>query len=204
LEFFRRDPNDFPSRLVAMDETWLYRYDPKTKQQCSGGIAAYEAQKIPSAKFAENISPRFFGNKHPPHCLSFKEPNYQRGVLLFSVGATAGHFEGKKPRDVRQGAFVPARQCPAHCALATQKKLAYLSIQCLEHLPFSTDPAPSDYHLLPGLKKQLKYRYYSSDALFNAAAETSFDRKYPILLSGLRKLEQRAKKCIELRGEYFE
>ena len=33
LEFFRRDPNDFLSRLVIMDETWLYHYDPETKQQ---------------------------------------------------------------------------------------------------------------------------------------------------------------------------
>jgi len=33
LEFFQRDPNYFLSRLVTMDETWLYHYDPKTKQQ---------------------------------------------------------------------------------------------------------------------------------------------------------------------------
>ena len=33
LKFFRRDPNDFLSRLVTMDETWLYHYDPETKQQ---------------------------------------------------------------------------------------------------------------------------------------------------------------------------
>jgi len=33
LEFFRRYPNYFLSRLVAMDETWLYHYDPETKQQ---------------------------------------------------------------------------------------------------------------------------------------------------------------------------
>ena len=32
-EFFRRNPNDFLSRLVIMDETWLYHYDPETKQQ---------------------------------------------------------------------------------------------------------------------------------------------------------------------------
>jgi len=30
--FFRRDPNDFMSRLVTMDETWLYHYDPELKQ----------------------------------------------------------------------------------------------------------------------------------------------------------------------------
>jgi len=33
LEFFRRDPNDFLSRLVTTDETWLYHCDPETKQQ---------------------------------------------------------------------------------------------------------------------------------------------------------------------------
>jgi len=33
LEFFRRDPDDFLSRLVTMGEIWLYHYDPETKQQ---------------------------------------------------------------------------------------------------------------------------------------------------------------------------
>ena len=33
LDFFRRDPHDFLSRLVTMDETWLYHYDPESKQQ---------------------------------------------------------------------------------------------------------------------------------------------------------------------------
>ena len=31
-EFFRRDPNDFLSRLLTKDETWLYHYDPEIKQ----------------------------------------------------------------------------------------------------------------------------------------------------------------------------
>jgi len=33
LEFFDHDPNDFLSRLVIMDETWLYCHDSETKQQ---------------------------------------------------------------------------------------------------------------------------------------------------------------------------
>jgi len=33
FEFFGRDPNDFLSRLVTMDEIWLYHYDPGKKQQ---------------------------------------------------------------------------------------------------------------------------------------------------------------------------
>jgi len=37
--------------------------------------------------------------------------------------------------------------------IATQKKLAYLGFQCLDHPPYSPDLAPSDYQLFPGLKK---------------------------------------------------
>jgi histone-lysine N-methyltransferase SETMAR len=33
LEFFFFFSNDFLSQLVTMDETWLYHYDPETKQQ---------------------------------------------------------------------------------------------------------------------------------------------------------------------------
>jgi hypothetical protein len=33
LEFFWHDPNDFLSRLVTTDKTWLYHYDAETKQR---------------------------------------------------------------------------------------------------------------------------------------------------------------------------
>jgi len=43
---------------------------------------------------------------------------------------------------------------PAPWELATQKKLAYLGFQCLNHPTYSPDLAPSDYHLFPGLEKK--------------------------------------------------
>jgi len=64
---------------------------------------------------------------------------------------------------------------PTHRALATQKKMAYLGFQCLDRPPYSPDLAPSDYHLFPGLKKQLKGCNFSSDADVIAAAETWLD-----------------------------
>jgi len=64
---------------------------------------------------------------------------------------------------------------PAHRALATQKKLAYLGFQCLDHPPYSPVLAPSDYHLFPGLKKQLKVCHFLSHAEVIAAVETWLD-----------------------------
>ena len=59
-----------------------------------------------------------------------------------------------------------------HWALATQKKLTYLGFQCLDHSPYSPDLAPLDYHLFPGLKKQLIGRHFLTDEEVIAAAET--------------------------------
>jgi len=95
---------------------------------------------------------------------------------------------------VTKGVLFLHDNAPAHRALVTQKKLAYVGFQCLDHPPYSMDLAPSDYHLFPGLKKQLKGRHFSSDA------EVRLD--HSIFLSGFQKLEQGAKKCNELRGEY--
>jgi hypothetical protein len=53
---------------------------------------------------------------------------------------------------------------PAHRVLATQKILANLGFQCLDHSPYSPDLAPSDYHLFLELKKRLKVRHFSSEA----------------------------------------
>ena len=83
--------------------------------------------------------------------------------------------------------------------------LAYLGFRCPDHPPSSLDLAPSDYHLFPELKKQLKGRHFSSDAEVIAAAETWLDGQISeFFLSGLQKLEQGAKKCIgNIPGTHF-
>ena len=60
---------------------------------------------------------------------------------------------------------------PPHRALTTQKKLAYLGFQCLDHRPYSPDLAPSDYCLFPELKKQLK------GAIFRPARRSLLPRR---------------------------
>jgi len=105
----------------------------------------------------------------------FQRAKLSMGVLLISAGAIEGHFEGKRPQEGHQGDLVLYDNALAHRALATQKKLAYLGFHCLDHPPYSPDLALSDYHLFPGLKKQLKGRHFSSNAEVIAAAENWLD-----------------------------
>ena len=91
---------------------------------------------------------------------------------------------------VTEGVLFLHDNAPAHRALATQKPLAYLGLQCLDHTPYSPDLTPSDYHLFPGLKKQLKDRRFSSDAEVIATVETWLDEQpSEFCFSGLQKLE---------------
>jgi hypothetical protein len=57
-------------------------------------------------------------------------------------------------RKVTKGVLFLHNNTPAHRALATQMKLAYLGFQFLGHPLYSPFLALSDYQLFPGLKKQ--------------------------------------------------
>lgn len=42
LEMFKRNPTDFVSRSVTMDETWIHHYTPESKQQASYWVGPRE------------------------------------------------------------------------------------------------------------------------------------------------------------------
>jgi hypothetical protein len=86
--------------------------------------------------------------------VSAKSIAEQLGISRERVGSII--HEDLDMRKVTKGVSFLHDNAPAHRALATQKKLAYLGFQCLDHPPFSPDLAPPDYHPFPGLKKQLK------------------------------------------------
>ena len=179
LEFFWRDPNDFLSWLVTVDETWLYHYDPETKQQSMewGHRGSPRSKKFQVQKSAGKVLASMFWD--------------QDGILLIDClpkGQTinAEYYSSQlvQLKDIlkekRRGKFTKGvlfldDNVPAHRALATQTKLAYLGFQCLDHSPYSPDLAPPDYNLFPGLKKQLICRHFSSGAEIIAAAETWLD-----------------------------
>jgi len=139
LEFFGRDPNDFLSRLVTMDETWLYDYDLETKQQSmawrhSGSL---RRKKFRVQKSAGKVIALIFWD--------------QDGILLTDYFPKGQIFNAeyhssllvqmkdilkeKCRRKVTKVVLFLHDNALAHRALAAQKKLAYLGFQCLDYPP---------------------------------------------------------------------
>jgi len=159
LEFFQRDPGDFLSRLVTMDETWLYHYDPETKQQSmewqhrgSPHPKTFQVQKS-----AGKVLASIFWDQDGILLIDYLpkgqtiNAEYYLSLLVQLKEILKEICCGK----VTKGVLFLHNKAPAHQALATQKKLAYLGFRYLDHPPYSPNLASSDYHLSPGLKETI-------------------------------------------------
>jgi len=137
--------------------------------------------------------------------LSFKGPNSQRAVLLISAGAPEAHFEGKTPREVHQRSLVLARQCSGSPGTSNPEETGLTVIPLSWSSTLFSGSGPVGLPPVLWTEKKLKCRHFSSDAEVIAATESWLNGEgSEFFLSGLQKLEQRAKKCTELRGECIE
>jgi len=208
LEFFRRDPNDFLSRLVTMDETWLYHYDPETKQQSvewwlSGPP---RPKKFRAPKFAGKVLASIFGIKTAFSSLII----FQRAKLSTR---SITHLCWCNWRAFwRKNAAERSPRGPCSCT-TTPRPTGHLQVEetGLSGLSMSRQPTlfsgsgPVGLPPVPWTVKTIErspffVRRGDQCCRGDLVGRTTFW----IFLSGLQKLEQRAKKCIELRGEYVE
>jgi len=133
----------------------VYNYDPETKQQSTEwrnrGSPRPAPQKFRVQKSAGKVLASIFW--------------YQDGILLTDYlpkGQTiiAEYYSSllvqlkdilreKRRGKVTKGVLILHDNAPAHRALETQKKMAYLGFECLDNPPYSPDLAPLDYHLFP-------------------------------------------------------
>jgi len=133
----------------------------QSNNQWSGGIAAHPAPKYSECKNPlEKASPRFFfwGDQdgillidYLPKGQTISAENY-----LSLLVQLKDILNEKRRVKVTKGVLFLYDNAPAHRALATQKKLAYLGFQCLDQPSYSPDLALSEYHLFRGLKKSIE------------------------------------------------
>jgi histone-lysine N-methyltransferase SETMAR len=162
-----------------MDETCLYHYDPETTQQSMEWRHSGLPRPAPPNSECHNTQETFSLGWDQDGILLIdylqKGQTTNTEYYSFMLAQLKDIWKEKPNVKITKGVLFLHDDAPAHLTLATLKKLAYLSFQCLDHPPYSPDLAPSDYGLFPGLKKQLKVRHFSSDTDVTAAAETWLD-----------------------------
>lgn len=209
LAHLQKNKSDFVRRLITMDETWIYHYDPLLKQQSAEWI--------------------------PPGCSAPKQPKWSKsskkvmasvfwdskGILLIDYLQTGKTITGeyysclldqlnsniceRRPSLAKKKIIFLQDNAPAHKSVIAMAKLKDLHFELLEHPPYSPDLAPSDFHLFPNLKRFLRGKRFSSNEEAIATVNNYFDGlPENHFRDGINKLADRWNKCIELLGEYVD
>jgi len=157
-------------------------------------------------KSSENFSPRFFGFKAASSSLII----FQRAKLL-TRGVTHLYWfnwrtfwrKNAGRGKVTKGVLFLHDNAPTHRALAAQKKLTYLSFPCLDHHPILRIPPRRTTTC------SLDWKNKWNVAIFRPTRRSLLQRRPGwtdklLIFLWLANLDQRAKKCFELRGVYLE
>ena len=111
----------------------------------------------------------------------------------------------KRIRQVRMAKFQSNEWFLLHDNTATVKKfLANSNVSVLHHPPYSPDLAPANYFLLPKLKFSLKGRHFQTVEEIQCAVTRELNISKTVFLEGMKKLKERANKCIDQGGMYIE
>jgi len=188
-----------------MNENWLYNYDPETKQQWMEwrhcGLPRPDPKKFGVQNRLEMFSSRFCDIKRASSFINFQTAKLLTRVLLISAGANEGHFEGKTPQHIHQVCLVRARQCPVSLCTCNPEETGLPGLHVSWCPTLFSGSEPVGLPPVPWTEKTIDIL----PAEIITAAETWLDGQHSeLFLSGLQKLVQQAKKCIELRGMYAE
>ncbi|GBP35549.1 Histone-lysine N-methyltransferase SETMAR [Eumeta japonica] len=111
----------------------------------------------------------------------------------------------KRPHLAKKKVLFQQDNARVHTCLVTMAKIHELRYELLPHPEYSPDLTPCDYYLFPNLKTWLSgKRFESNEEVITetSAYFESLEKTY--YLEGIKKLEKRWTKCIELKGDYVE
>lgn len=206
LELFQRNPTEFMRRYVTVDRTWIYYGLPEMREQSYGWSPASESapEANTSASGGKVLATVFWGSQGIIH-IDYLEKGKTITGAYYAALLNRFHTQlmTKRPDLSRQEVLFHRDDASASGAVAA--KLYDLRYELLPHPAASPDLTPFDFYLFPNVETWLGGRKFTTrDEIIpetNAYFE-DFPKTY--FWAGIKQLEYRWAKCIELEGDYVE
>ncbi len=196
---------------ITMDESWVYCWDPDTKEHSREWLRRLEpCPQIPRRTIGiqKVMLVTFFDSKGLVYREFVRRPRtvnqitFRQIITRFDIA-----FQNRHPyRSVGGCHFIHMDNVPAHIAGLTRQHLTNLGWTVLPHPACSPDLAPNDFWYYPRLKAGIKGRRFDNlDDLEQAVDEqigsiTAQEYEQCMLV----KWPSRWRKCLTQQGRYFE
>jgi len=204
------DDPSFMSRVITGDESWVYGYNPETKQQSSqwkspGSPRPKKARQSCSATKSMLIV--FFDIRGIVHHEFVPDGQTVNAEFYCNfLRRLREDIRRKRPELWCAGNWLlHDDNAPSHRALVMREFLAHKGIITLPHPPYSPDLAPCDFFRFPKMKLQLKGRRFDrveeiqreSQNVLGMLWEQDFQHAF-------QQWQRRWDRCVAAQGNYFE
>lgn len=209
LSRFGGEANEEMNRIITVDESWMYHYDPELKQQSSQWKTAHSPppKKAKMSRSAGKVMMIIFFDsegflyQHAVPQGRTVTADYYKSVLITMLR----HFTKKRPQKNINEILLHHDNARPHLARTVVDFLNARGIATVPHPPYSPDLAPCDFWLFPELKIPLRGRKFTNNHEVIKAVEA---RCKELGKDGLafvfKKWQRRWQKCIRAEGGYFE
>ncbi len=196
---------------VTIDESWIYCYDPETKEQSKEWLRSMEPRPQHAKRgiaTGKVMVVTFFDAKGLIYREFVRRPRTVNQITFRQIFTRFDiACQNRRPRGTAQGCrFIHMDNASSHTAHLTRVHMANLGWTVLPHPPYSPDLAPNDFWLYPRVKKGLRGRRFNClDDL-----EEAFDMELGLIPSEefkncmLRSWPARWRRCLAHQGRYFE
>lgn len=204
----RHNRKGFLHRIVTGDEKWIFYYSPKRRKSwdkpghapASTAKLNIHAEKLMLCIWWDQFGVIYYELLRPNETITGER--YQEQLMQLS-----SELKVKRPQYATRHDKVIFQHDNArpHVARVVKNTLDALKWDVLPHPPYSSDIAPSDYHLFRSMYHALVKQHFNSyeevknwvDSWIAAKDEEFFRR-------GIRMLPERWQKVVDNDGQYFE
>ena len=157
LARFEAGPKYFVELFLTKDECWVHRFEPETKWQSmqwkhSTFPAPKKAKVVSSAgKVMASVFWDAKGIAFIDYLQKGKAINGEYYAKLLRELRQA--IKSKQPGKLTKGVLLHQDNAPAYKSLVAMPAVHDCGFELIDHPPYFPDLAPSDYFLLPNLKK---------------------------------------------------
>jgi len=209
LEMINSDEN-LLKKVITGDESWVYGYDPETKQQSSQWKHASSPRPKKARQSRSKIKSMlivFFdyeGVVHHEYAPAGQMINKEYYVEILKRLRDA--IRRKRPHFWQTGDWLLHHDnAPAHASNLVQQYLSKHSVVQLRQPPYSPDIAPCDFWLFPRLKMPLKGHRFDDKKTVETNATNAL-KAIPItdFQNCFGKWKHRYERLVQSNGDYFE